>query len=397
MPELDYQTLTRDVQELKEEQRRRREEQEFLRKQTEEAKQDASKDGGKSPENGNKSGGDGEEKGKSEKGGEDSGKSGGKGEEKGEEKKDGEKEQGKGDEKKGDEKEKEEPPKAPLKIRMRDYAQAHPQHILLGAVIFVVVVIAAVLLIMYVDSYESTDDAAVDGHLNAVSARINGTVQKVYVEDNQQVTEGQTLVDLDPRDFQTALEQANANHAAAKAQLDAENPNVPIVKTTNESTITTNTESVENSVAALQAAEKQYQSKLAAVQQAEANDAKAQRNLVRYRALAEKEEISREQFDNYVTTAKDQMALVVAAHAEAEASQKAIDQSKAQLSQVQARLNESKQNAPRNVQIQQAGVEAREAAVSVAQAQADQAALNLSYTKIVAPANGIVTSKTVEV
>jgi membrane fusion protein (multidrug efflux system) len=396
MPETDYQTLTQDVQELKEEQRRLREEQDFLRKQAEDSKKNGSKDGSSSSEKGEKSGNDdnssndgnnkdGEKKSQDQDGNikkADQGQQKGKAEGEG------------GDEKK---KEKEEPPKAPLKIRIRDYVQTHKTQVVIGAILFVIICIAAIFLILYIESYESTDDAEVDGHLDAVSSRINGTVEKVYIEDNQTVSEGQLLVDLDPRDFQTALEQANANHASAKAQLNAQDPNVPIVRTTNESTITTNQESVENATAAVQAAEKQYQSKLAAQQQAEANDAKAQRNLIRYRELAEKEEISREQFDNYTTTARDHAAAVIAARSVAEAAQKGIDQSRAQLSQVQARLNESKQNAPRNEMIQKAGVEARQAAVAVAQAQTDQAALNLSYTKIVAPAGGIVTSKSVEV
>ena len=156
-------------------------------------------------------------------------------------------------------------------------------------------------------------------------------------------------------------------------------------------------ESVEGARAGVVAAEQDYQARLASLRQAEANDTKAQRDLVRYRALVNKEEISHEQYDSYVAAAKTQAAGVVAAQAAADAAQKAIEQRRAQLAQVQARLNESQQNAPRNAAIRQATTEAREAAVLAARAQVEQATLNLSYTKIYAPAAGIVTSKSVEV
>jgi membrane fusion protein (multidrug efflux system) len=246
-------------------------------------------------------------------------------------------------------------------------------------------------------SYESTDDAEVDGHLNPISTRVAGTVQGVYFEDNQAITAGQLLLELDPHDFEVALDQAKASYASAEAQLKAENPNVPIVRTTNQSTISTNQDAVASAQAAIIAAEQDYQSRLAMLREAEANDAKAQIDLTRYRGLVQKEEVSREQYDNYVAAAKTRAAAVSAAQASAEASRKAIDQSRAQLSQVQARLDESQRNAPRNVIIRQAGVEARQAAMLSAQAQSDQAELNLSYTKIFAPVNGIVTDKSVEV
>ncbi len=301
----------------------------------------------------------------------------------------------KSDEKDGERKTEEKKP--PLKERARLFVQTHQKQVVLGAIGFAVLCIAAVFLILYLHSYESTDDAQVDGHLNAVSPRVMGTVQRVYVEDSQIVTAGQLLVELDPRDFNNALQQAKASYASAEAQLKAENPNVPIVRTTNESTISTNVDAVQGAQAAIVAAEQQYQSRLAMLREAEANDAKAQLELVRYRGLVQKEEVSHEQYDNYVAAAKTQAASVAAAQASAEAARKSIEQSRAQLSQVQARLEESKRNAPRNVTVREAAVEARQAAVLSAQAQSEQSELNLSYTKIYAPANGIVTNKTVEV
>jgi membrane fusion protein (multidrug efflux system) len=65
----------------------------------------------------------------------------------------------------------------------------------------------------YLQSYEWTDDAGIDGHLDPISTRINDTVVRVYVENTYQVKAGQPLVDLDPRDYQVAVENAEANLA----------------------------------------------------------------------------------------------------------------------------------------------------------------------------------------
>jgi membrane fusion protein (multidrug efflux system) len=172
---------------------------------------------------------------------------------------------------------------------------------------------------------------------------------------------------------------------------------VPIIETSNQSEITSSQSAVQNSDQAILAAEQEHQSRLAMLAEAEANNAKAQQDLLRYRGLVQKQEISQQQFDTYVATAKTEAAAVSAARSAADAAQKVVEQSRAQLLQSQARLEQATRNAPRNVTVRQAAVQARQAALLAAQAQTDQAALNLSYTKIFAPAAGIVTSKTVEV
>jgi membrane fusion protein, multidrug efflux system len=376
MPDIDYQALTREIQELKDEQRRLREEQQRLRNENTYARKAAS--------NGNAQSDGDQEKPAGKKDG------------------DGDNQESKGQAKQNDtndakKEEKKEEPKPPLKQRVRTFVHTHQKQVMWGAIGFAASCFIMFFLILYLRSYESTDDAQIDGHLNAVSTRVMGTVQAVYVEDNQFVKAGQLLVDLDPRDSTNALEQAKASYASAAAQLRAENPNVPIVQTTNEVTISTNQDAVSAAQAGVVAAQKDYESRVAMLRQAEANDAKAQLEVARYRELVRKEEVSHEQYDNYDAAAKAQAAGVNSARAAAEAAHKSIDQASANLAQVQARLAESTRNAPRNVLVRQAGVEARQAAVQSAKAQADQAELNLSYTKIYAPADGIVTNKTVEV
>ena len=80
----------------------------------------------------------------------------------------------------------------------------------------------------YLASYESTDDAQIDGHVNSVSARVSGHVIKLNVEDNQYVQQGTVLVEIDPADYQVAVEQAQAEYDDALAQASAAGINVPM-------------------------------------------------------------------------------------------------------------------------------------------------------------------------
>ena len=78
------------------------------------------------------------------------------------------------------------------------------------AIAFVVLLVGGYFAYQYFSSYESTDDAEVDGHLMPLSARISGYIQKVNVDDNQYVKAGTVLAEIDPRDYQVAVDQAKA-------------------------------------------------------------------------------------------------------------------------------------------------------------------------------------------
>ena len=185
----------------------------------------------------------------------------------------------------------------------------------------------------YLQSYEWTDDAEIDGHLDPLSSRIDGTVVHVYVENTYHVKKGQALVDLDPRDYQVAVENAAANLAQAEQGVKAAQQNHDL--------------SVAN---------------LAAVV---ATNAKAQLDVARYRELFRQEVIARETWDEFVMTGKVDAAAVNSDRAAVAAAGRMIGEA--------------------------------EAAVQAAQASLDQARLNLSYTHIVAPASGVVGGKTVQV
>jgi membrane fusion protein (multidrug efflux system) len=262
----------------------------------------------------------------------------------------------------------------------------------------------------YLSSYELTDDAQVDGHLYSISSRIAGTVSGVFVEDNQVVTAGQTLVTLDPRDNQVALEQAQAELVSAQADVTAQNPNIPITSTTNATTISNaqldiaaGQANVAAALANVAAAEEAFNSAVAQVRLAQANHVNDEAEVARYKALVDKDEVSREQYEAKVTAAKASQATVEANQALADSRRKQVDQaksqveqSKAQLDQFRARALQAFQNAPRQLAIQQATTATRQADVLKNRAAVDQAQLNLQYLKILAPAGGIIGKKNVE-
>jgi membrane fusion protein (multidrug efflux system) len=230
-----------------------------------------------------------------------------------------------------------------------------------------------------------------------ISPRISGTVVGVYVENNQYVKAGQVVVDLDPRDYKVALQQANAAYGEAVAQLHAESPNVPIIVTTNQTTISSGQADVTVAEKAIAAAEQQYQAKLADLRNTEAQNAKAQRDVERFRPLAAKEEISKQQFDAVRATAESLAATVDSAQAGVQVALRELDERRAQLSQAQTNLEGAQQNAPRQAASRQATVDTRQAGIVSAKARVEQAVLNLSYAKIAAPVGGVVVNKTVEV
>src|SRR5262245_19931999 len=85
---------------------------------------------------------------------------------------------------------------------------------MLGALVLVIVLIVGVHYFRYAMTHESTDDAFVQAHIVAISPKVASYVSRVYVDDNQHVSKGDLLVELDPRDFEVRLAQAGANLAA---------------------------------------------------------------------------------------------------------------------------------------------------------------------------------------
>jgi membrane fusion protein (multidrug efflux system) len=286
------------------------------------------------------------------------------------------------------EKEEEKKPMDPATKRRR---------IIIGVGVGIVVLVAGIAWWLYSRTYESTDDAQINGHLNAIASRVAGTVKAVYVENEQPVKAGQPLVDLDPSDYEVLVAQARADYEQAIAQAAAEGPNVPITLTSNRATVDTDVEQVINAEAAIASAQRDYDSNSAKLRQAEANNRKAQSDLVRYKKLVDQGEISLSDYDQYVASAGADEAAVEASRYAAASSEQIVEEKKASLRQQQTKHSEDKANLPRQITIHKATVDSRKANVDSAKAQLDTALLNLSYCHILAPVDGIASQRSAEI
>ncbi len=294
-----------------------------------------------------------------------------------------------------------EPPRAAVPASEKDL-QARPSRrndprfrmFVIGTLI--VLAIVGILVWRYVTSYESTDDAQIDGHVNAISARIPGHILRINIQDNQYVQAGTVLAEIDPTDYQIAVERAQADYNDAKATADAASVDVPITSVNTTSQLSSADADVTNAQAGIKATRQQFEAAKANLAQAEANNVKAQNDLVRYKQLVDKQEISQQQYDQAVASAKASAAAVEAARANADASEAQVVQSEGKFVQAQANQR-SAATAPKQLAVIRARAQSAQAAALRKKADLDQALLNLQYTKVVAPVAGIVSNRTVEV
>jgi len=277
-------------------------------------------------------------------------------------------------------------------------------------IVLVVLAVAGYFLWRYFGSYESTDDAQIDGHLNAISARISGQVNEVLVEDEQLVKKGDVLAKVDPRDYEVAVAKAEADLADAEAALEGSRTDIPVTSTNTESTLKSARSLHADAGAGLTGAERQLnaararlETARAQVNEAEANYKKAADDVERYKLLVAKDEISAQQYDQAVQTAAAAKATLAARTASVAEAQQNITVAEAAIQQAQAKIGQADATiqaaltAPQQIAISQS--KARSAAAKLAQQKAllDQARLNLSYCTIVAPVSGIAGKKSVEV
>jgi len=245
--------------------------------------------------------------------------------------------------------------------------------------------------------FETTDDAQVEAHLSAISSRVDGAITRVYVDDNQIVKAGDPLVDLDPPDFEVSVDQARAQVALARSQVIAQRPNVPIVQNESSTNIAGAEADIATAEAAVGVAERDRESAAARLAEAQANAAKTKADLARYTVLIKNEEVSQQEFDQVAATVKAQDATVDANRAAVESAARMVQQREAQVVQVKTRLAQYKTNAPAQLAIREANVESQQANEQTARAMLEQAELKLGYTKIAAPAAGIILKRSAEV
>jgi len=266
--------------------------------------------------------------------------------------------------------------------------------IIIGVV--AVLVVGALLFWWHSTYYEDTDDASVDGHLVQISARVSGHVKYLYVNQNQYIDAGVRMLEIDPADYDTAVQQAQANLEAALANYEATRVNVPVININTGSNLRNASADLQSANSGVAQAEKQLDAAKARVAAAQANATKSKLDLERYTPLVQKDIISKQQYDAAVAAAQADEADVDEAQANLIAAQDAVRIAKDRVTQAQSSLNYA-QTAPQQVAIQKAKADQAAGQVDQARAALAQAKLNRSYCEIYSPVAGIITTKSVEV
>jgi membrane fusion protein (multidrug efflux system) len=265
-------------------------------------------------------------------------------------------------------------------------------------------------LFYYYHNRESTDDAQVDGHITPIASKIYGRISKVLVEDNQQVKSGQILAQIDPGDYQAAVDQVKG--ALELAEGEARSAGVDIPRTTED--VASGNSSANAQLAGAQAdlmrAQSSYeQSQSSDVAFAQANIEKSRANaqlakadLERYRPLMEKGEISKQQFDAAKANADATASALAADEQKYAQARRNIDISRAELEAAKARVSMAQAGVGtaradiKKVAMRSADAQAKLGKVLQERAAVEAAQLNLNSCNIVAPVDGVVTHKTVE-
>jgi membrane fusion protein (multidrug efflux system) len=270
------------------------------------------------------------------------------------------------------------PPRLPAK--RPEPPRRNRRRILIVAGVIAAVVLAGAIYWYSTRNLETTDDAFVDGNAVQLAPRIAGTVVTLAIDDNQFVHKGDLLVALDPRDYEVAVENARAALANATAQAAVAQANLALTQASTAATLEQARSGVEYAKAAVSESNAQ-------VVAAQAEAVRAREDAARYQQLVKVDAASRQRFEQA-------QAATRSADAQLRAAQDAVAVASAQVGQAQGKLDEAK-TAPQQVEVRQAELAAAEAQVAAARAALDQAELNLSYTRIVAPEDGVITKRSV--
>ena len=299
------------------------------------------------------------------------------------------------------------PPEQPQK-RPGRWSQPGFRRAVIGVAALVLVGVAGAWY--YYSGRVTTDDAQVDGHITPIASQVYGNVSQVLVLDNQEVKAGQVLLRIDPRDYQAQVAQAEAALALAEARAEAARVGVPLTQGTTRSAIAAATAEISAAQAESQRAQLAYETASTAglsyaraqVSKRQAQNALAQANLNRMKPLVAKAEISQQQYDSYVSAAASAESDLKAAQEKLAEAQRQVQIDRAAMLAAQSQVNVAKAHLAEahantgQVPMRTADSHSANASVEAAKANLDAAKLQLSYTTITAPTDGVVTNKTVE-
>jgi membrane fusion protein (multidrug efflux system) len=234
---------------------------------------------------------------------------------------------------------------------------------------------------------QNTDDAQIDADVVAISTRVMGTVLRVLVTDNQQVKKGALLAEIDPADLAAKEKQAEAELAAARAQAQAADAQVAIISATSKGGLSAARAQLSGSATSVARANAEIASARAALVRAQAQASLAETDLARAESLLKDQAIPKAQVDTARSNAQAANAAVAQAQAQLAAAEDAKSTAVTRITESQAHVEQSTPveaqlaTVHANADLAHARVESAEAALQIAK-------LQLSYTRIEAPADG---------
>jgi membrane fusion protein (multidrug efflux system) len=240
----------------------------------------------------------------------------------------------------------------------------HRRKILAISVFLVIALIGALAVFFYIQykaTHISTDDAFVEGRIHAIASKVPGTVNAVYVKDNQPVMKGDLLMEIDPADYEVKVNEASSGFHAEQAKV---------------AEIDAKTEALKKQIVERKAAAEAARAHL---ELQEANLRQAEIDMKRAEALYQKDVISKERYEKISTGQMVAVAQVKAAREQLKQAETASETQKAMVRQAEA---------SRTAQL--SSIAQKEAVLKTAQ-------LNSGYTKLYAPSDGYITKKSVEV
>ncbi len=220
------------------------------------------------------------------------------------------------------------------------------KRVIVPTITAILFLIAGIYFLIHSIHFQETDDAFVEGHIVSVAPRVSGPVLKLLVDDNQHVKKGDLILEIDPKDYEVALAQKEAKLAEAKAGLNIAEKEI------NQATagLKQSTEDITSTSSKLDFAKKDYK---------------------RYSDMYKEGISSKQEYDS----SKTGLTVAAANH------KAAIEKQKASESMLQS---------------SKAKKSAAEAEIKRLEAEVEEAKLNLSYTKIYAPEEGLITNRSVE-
>jgi membrane fusion protein (multidrug efflux system) len=266
--------------------------------------------------------------------------------------------------------------------------------LILGGMVVVFATVTGIYLLVTANQ-ESTDDAQVESDVVPIAARVNGQIAKRLVEDNQRVKKGDVLIQIDEADFAARVRQAEAEMDTTRAQASAADAQVQVVEASAKGGLQYARASFSGSSMGVANAEAQLAASRAGLERAKAEARKGELDLQRTKQLVAGNALPRERLDNAQVAYDASQAALAQAQAQVTAASEMRRLASTRVDEARGRLDQSTPIAAQ-IASAKANADLAHARIKVAESTLELARLQLSYTKVMASEDGLVTKLTVQ-